>query len=173
VPGDFTTAPIAREDFVAAAQRGAALMKHRGKLSERDLDDQIVLLLEDGHCLRDQALAVSGLLSRKMFGPSVYPPQPKSGLSAAFSNSTDWEASKGEDRWRRGLYTFWRRSVPYPSMATFDAPDSFVCTVKRIPTNTPLQALVMMNDPVYVECCQALAPCVTAAVCGSIKARRK
>jgi hypothetical protein len=112
--------------------------------------------------VRDQALAASGLLSRKMFGPSVYPPQPKSGLSAAFSNSTDWEPSKGEDRWRRGLYTFWRRSVPYPSMATFDAPDSFVCTVKRIPTNTPLQALVTMNDPVYVECCQSLARKVVA-----------
>ena len=112
--------------------------------------------------VRDQALAVSGLLSRKMFGPSVYPPQPKSGLSAAFSNSTDWEPSKGEDRWRRGLYTFWRRSVPYPSMATFDAPDSFVCTVKRIPTNTPLQALVTMNDPVYVECCQNLARKIVA-----------
>jgi len=121
--------------------------------------------------VRDQALAVSGLLSRKMFGPSVYPPQPKSGLSAAFSNSTDWEPSKGEDRWRRGLYTFWRRSVPYPSMATFDAPDSFVCTVKRIPTNTPLQALVTMNDPVYVECCQNLARKVVAEGGASTKER--
>jgi hypothetical protein len=121
--------------------------------------------------VRDQALAVSGLLSRKMFGPSVYPPQPKSGLSAAFSNSTDWEPSKGEDRWRRGLYTFWRRSVPYPSMATFDAPDSFVCTVKRIPTNTPLQALVTMNDPVYVECCQQLARKVVAEGGASTKER--
>jgi mono/diheme cytochrome c family protein len=121
--------------------------------------------------VRDQALASSGLLSHKMFGPSVYPPQPKSGLSAAFSNSTDWEPSKGEDRWRRGLYTFWRRSVPYPSMATFDAPDSFVCTVKRIPTNTPLQALVTMNDPVYVECCQALARKVVAQGGTSAKER--
>jgi len=121
--------------------------------------------------VRDQALAVSGLLSRKMFGPSVYPPQPKSGLSAAFSNSTDWEPSKGEDRWRRGLYTFWRRSVPYPSMATFDAPDSFVCTVKRIPTNTPLQALVTMNDPVFVECCQALARKVVAEGGATVKER--
>lgn len=112
--------------------------------------------------VRDQALATCGLLSRKMFGPSVYPPQPKSGLSAAFSNSTDWEPSKGEDRHRRGLYTFWRRSVPYPSMATFDAPDSFVCTVKRIPTNTPLQALVTMNDPVYIEACQSLARKIVA-----------
>jgi mono/diheme cytochrome c family protein len=121
--------------------------------------------------VRDQALAASGLLSRKMGGPSVYPPQPKSGLSAAFSNSTDWEPSKGEDRWRRGLYTFWRRSVPYPSMATFDAPDSFVCTVKRIPTNTPLQALVTMNDPVYVECCQALARKIVAEGGASVKDR--
>jgi hypothetical protein len=121
--------------------------------------------------VRDQALAVSGLLSHKMYGPSVYPPQPKSGLSAAFSNSTDWEPSKGEDRWRRGLYTFWRRSVPYPSMATFDAPDSFVCTVKRIPTNTPLQALVTMNDPVYVECCQNLARKVVAEGGASVKER--
>ncbi|HLY10759.1 MAG TPA: DUF1553 domain-containing protein [Planctomycetota bacterium] len=123
--------------------------------------------------VRDQALAVSGLLSRKMFGPSVYPPQPRSGLSAAFSNSTDWEPSKGDDRWRRGLYTFWRRSVPYPSMATFDAPDSLVCTVKRIPTNTPLQALVTMNDPVYVECCQALARRVVAEGGASAKERAR
>jgi mono/diheme cytochrome c family protein len=107
--------------------------------------------------VRDQALAVSGLLSPKMFGPSVYPPQPKMGLTAAFSSSTDWEPSKGEDRYRRGLYVFWRRSVTYPSMATFDAPDRNVCTVKRVPTNTPLQALVTLNDPVYVECAQALA----------------
>ena len=112
--------------------------------------------------VRDQALAVSGLLSRKMFGPSVYPLQPKMGLSAAFSSSTDWEPSKGEDRYRRGLYTFWRRSVPYPSMATFDAPESNVCTVRRIPTNTPLQALVTMNDPVYVEASQALARRIVA-----------
>ncbi|HZE97969.1 MAG TPA: DUF1553 domain-containing protein [Planctomycetota bacterium] len=121
--------------------------------------------------VRDQALAASGLLSRKMFGPSVYPPQPKSGLSAAFSNSTDWEPSKGEDRYRRGLYTFWRRSVPYPSMATFDAPDSFVCTVKRIPTNTPLQALVTMNDPVYIEACQALARRIAAEGGATVKER--
>jgi hypothetical protein len=97
-----------------------------------------------------------------MYGPSVYPLQPKMGLSAAFSSSTDWEPSKGEDRYRRGLYTFWRRSVPYPSMATFDAPESNVCTVRRIPTNTPLQALVTMNDPVYVEACQALARRIVA-----------
>jgi mono/diheme cytochrome c family protein len=119
--------------------------------------------------VRDQALAVSGLLSSKMFGPSVYPPQPKTGLSAAFSSSTDWEASKGEDRYRRGLYVFWRRSVTYPSMATFDAPDRTVCTVKRVPTNTPLQALVTLNDPVYVECAQALARKIVAEGGASVR----
>jgi hypothetical protein len=107
--------------------------------------------------VRDQALAASGLLSAKVGGPSVYPPRPKLGLAAAFSSSTDWEDSKGEDRYRRGLYTFWRRSMPYPSMATFDAPSCEVTTMRRIPTNTPLQALVTMNDPVYVEAAQALA----------------
>jgi len=107
--------------------------------------------------VRDQALQVAGLLSKKMYGPPVKPPQPSLGLSAAFGSSTDWQTSMGEDRYRRGIYTTWRRSNPYPSMATFDAPNREVCTLRRSQTNTPLQALVTMNDPVYVEAAQALA----------------
>ena len=107
--------------------------------------------------VRDQALQVAGLLSRKMYGPPVKPPQPNLGLTAAFGSSTDWQTSMGEDRYRRGIYTTWRRSNPYPSMATFDAPNREVCTLRRNQTNTPLQALVTMNDPVYVEAAQALA----------------
>src|SRR6185503_12399774 len=107
--------------------------------------------------VRDQALAVSGLLSPKMHGPPVRPPQPSLGLSAAFGGAVDWQTSEGEDRYRRGLYTTWRRSSPYPSMTTFDAPNREVCTVRRARTNTPLQALVTLNDPVYVEAAQALA----------------
>jgi hypothetical protein len=107
--------------------------------------------------VRDQALAVSGMLSRKMYGPPVRPPQPNLGLSAAFGSSTDWETSAGADRHRRGIYTTWRRSNPYPSMATFDAPNREVCTMRRSRTNTPLQCLVTLNDPVYVEAAQALA----------------
>ena len=107
--------------------------------------------------LRDQALFVSGLLSSKMAGPPVKPPQPSLGLSAAFGSSTDWQTSPGEDKYRRGIYTTWRRSNPYPSMATFDAPNREVCTVRRVRTNTPLQALVSLNDPVNVEAAQALA----------------
>ena len=107
--------------------------------------------------IRDQALAIGGLLSSKMNGPSVRPPQPKLGISAAFGGSTDWDPSPGEDKYRRGLYTSWRRTAPYPSMITFDASSREVCTIRRIRTNTPLQALVTMNDPVYVEAAQSLA----------------
>jgi len=92
-----------------------------------------------------------------MYGPPVKPPQPSLGLKAAFGSATDWQASSGENRYRRGIYTSWRRSSPYPSMAQFDAPNREVCTVRRIRTNTPLQALVTLNDPVYVEAAQTLA----------------
>lgn len=107
--------------------------------------------------VRDQAMALSGLLSRKLNGPSVYPYQPGGLWRASFNGERTWPMSQGEDRYRRGLYTFWRRTVPYPSMQTFDAPSRELCTARRITTNTPLQALVTLNDPVYVEASQALA----------------
>jgi hypothetical protein len=106
--------------------------------------------------IRDQSLFVAGLLSPKLYGPPVRPPRPKLGLTAAFGSSTDWQTSAGEDKFRRGLYTQWRRAAPYPSMMTFDAPSRNVCTISRPRTNTPLQALVTLNDPVYVEAAQAL-----------------
>jgi hypothetical protein len=107
--------------------------------------------------IRDQALFAAGLLSPKMYGPPVQPPRPAFGLTAAFGGTTDWATSAGEDRYRRGLYVRWRRNAPYPSMTTFDTPERTVCTVRRLRTNTPLQALVTLNDPVYVEAAQALA----------------
>jgi Protein of unknown function (DUF1549)/Protein of unknown function (DUF1553)/Planctomycete cytochrome C len=110
----------------------------------------------DAEMVRDQALMLSGLLSRKLGGPSVYPAQPDGLWRAAFNGERSWSTSEGEDRYRRGIYTFWRRTVPYPSMATFDAPSRENCTVRRQPTNTPLQAFVTLNDPVFVECAQAL-----------------
>lgn len=111
----------------------------------------------EAEIVRDQALALSGLLSRKMNGPSVYPAQPDGLWQAAFNGERTWATSKGEDRHRRALYTFWRRTVPYPSMATFDAPSREICAIRRVRTNTPLQAFVTLNDPVYVEAAQALA----------------
>ena len=113
--------------------------------------------------IRDQALFVSGLLSTKMYGPPVKPPQPNIGLTAAFGSGIDWKTSDGDDRYRRGVYTTWRRSNPYPSMAAFDAPNREVCTIRRNRTNTPLQALVTLNDPVYIEAAQSLARHVTKA----------
>ncbi len=106
--------------------------------------------------IRDQALAIAGLLSDEIGGPSVMPPQPQ-GLWQVVYSSDRWTDATGEDRYRRGLYTFWRRTNPYPSMVAFDAPSREFCVVRRTPTNTPLQALVVLNDPVYVEAARALA----------------
>jgi hypothetical protein len=130
-------------------------------MAARDPDNRLVArgprVRLSAEMIRDQALAVSGLLSSKMYGAPVRPPQPNLGLRAAFGGGTDWQTSSGEDKFRRGLYTSWRRSSPYPSMATFGAPNREVCTVRRGTTNTPLQALVTLNDPVYIEAAQALA----------------
>lgn len=111
----------------------------------------------EAEMVRDQALALSSLLSRKIGGPSVYPYQPPGLWQAAFNGERTWATSVGIDRYRRGLYTFWRRTVPYPSMAAFDAPSREICAIRRAHTNTPLQAFVTLNDPVYVEAAQALA----------------
>ena len=106
--------------------------------------------------VRDQALAVSGLMTHKLGGPSVMPPQPD-GVWKTVYNNAQWKTAEGPDRYRRGLYTYWRRTSPYPSFLSFDAPTREFCTARRIPTNSPLQALVTLNDPVYLECASALA----------------
>jgi len=106
--------------------------------------------------VRDQALAVSGLLSDKMFGPGVMPWQPK-GIWLSPWNGQDWRRSEGEDQYRRALYTYWKRTAPYPSMISFDGSAREVCIARRIRTNTPLQALVLLNDSVYLEASRHLA----------------
>lgn len=130
------------------------------ELYERDPDNRLLArgprFRISAEMVRDQALNVSGLLSSKLFGPSVNPPQPEMGLTSAFGGTTDWKTSEGKDKHRRGIYTTWRRSNPYPSMTAFDAPNREVCTIRRANTNTPLQALVTLNDPVYIEASQAL-----------------
>ncbi|PHN01303.1 DUF1553 domain-containing protein [Flavilitoribacter nigricans] len=103
--------------------------------------------------LRDNALAASGLLSEKIGGPSVKPYQPD-GLWRI--NGGNYQTSPGEDRYRRSLYTFWKRTVPHPTQATFDAPARDNCTVRRQKTSTPLQALVLLNDPIYLEAARLL-----------------
>jgi hypothetical protein len=110
----------------------------------------------EAEMVRDVALAASGLLSRKIGGPSVFPPQPDGIWDIPYS-SEKWTESSGEDRYRRGLYTFIRRSAAYPSFMTFDATSREFCTVRRVRTNTPLQALTTMNDEAFFEAARALA----------------
>ncbi|MCA9014949.1 MAG: DUF1553 domain-containing protein, partial [Planctomycetaceae bacterium] len=101
--------------------------------------------------IRDNALAISGLLSTKMGGPPIYPPQPEGLWRHVGRNAPKYLTSTAEDRYRRGVYVIWRRSAPYPSFTNFDAPDRGACVINRSRTNTPLQALTLLNDPAYVE----------------------
>ena len=110
----------------------------------------------EAEMVRDVALSASGLLSPKMYGPSVFPQQPP-GIWNMPYNSDKWMMSEGEDRYRRSLYTFWRRTSPYPSFMTFDATSREFCQVRRVRTNTPLQALTLLNDPASFEAARALA----------------
>lgn len=111
----------------------------------------------DAEVIRDIALSASGLLSSKIGGPSVFPPIPDGVLTLGYGDPMKWVTSEGEDRYRRGMYTFWKRSVPYPSLAVFDMPNADVACTRRARSNTPLQALTLLNDAVFVEAAQALA----------------
>ena len=125
-------------------------------------DDQNVLyargprLRLSAETIRDQALAVSGLLSRKLGGPPVRPFQPDGVWNVTGLVDNTYRLSQGEDQHRRGLYVVWRRSAPYPSFVNFDAPTRTACVVRRSRSNTPQQALTLLNDPVYVEATKAL-----------------
>src|SRR5208283_2261217 len=112
----------------------------------------------DAEAVRDIALAASGLLTDKIGGPSVYPPAPALLFQppASFSEKT-WNVEQGPDRYRRALYTFRFRSVPYPMLQAFDAPNGESSCVRRSRSNTPLQALTTLNEPLFVEAAQALA----------------
>jgi mono/diheme cytochrome c family protein len=124
----------------------------------------------EAEMLRDNALAVSGLLARKIGGPSVMPLQPDGIWKAPYS-SEKWHVSQGEDRYRRGLYTFVRRSSPYPMMLNFDGTSREFCTVRRTRTNTPLQALNALNDEALFEAARALAQRMLNEATGAAPAR--
>lgn len=107
--------------------------------------------------IRDSALEASGLLNTKIGGPSVRPPQPAGVAELGYANSVKWNESAGTDRYRRGLYIHFQRTTPYPMLMTFDAPDSNVACTRRSRSNTPLQSLNLLNDPVFLEAAQGLA----------------
>jgi hypothetical protein len=110
----------------------------------------------ESEIVRDVALAASGLLSEKIGGPSVFPPLPAGVMDLAYGGFR-WDNASGEDRYRRGMYTFWKRTVPYPSMLVFDSPNGDFSCPRRVRSNTPLQALTTLNDTIFVEAAQALA----------------
>lgn len=122
--------------------------------------------------LRDQALAASGLLSRKMYGKSVMPWQPDQVWQTVYSDER-WQTSAGEDQHRRGVYTFMKRTSPYPSVMMFDGSSREVCLVQRVRTNTPLQALVTLNDPVFTEAALHLAETSKGTVLDRIRTMYK
>ena len=116
----------------------------------------------DAEIIRDAALKAAGLLSPKMGGPGVYPPQPASVTTEGTYGKVEWQASEGEDRHRRSLYTFMKRTAPFAMATTFDAPTGEACLARRDVSNSPLQALTLLNDQMFLEAAQAMAKQVMA-----------
>jgi mono/diheme cytochrome c family protein len=132
----------------------------RPELTERD-PENILLGRQsrrrvESEIIRDVALSASGLLATRIGGPSVRPPQPAEYATITYAGSAKWTESPGVDRYRRGMYTFFQRTSPYPMLMTFDTPDTNECAVRRMTSNTPLQALTLWNDPVFTEAAQSL-----------------
>ncbi len=143
-------------------------------LLEKDPDNRLLArgprFRVEAEMIRDLSLAASGLLSHSIGGPSVMPPQPDGVWRNPYS-SEKWIAAKGADRYRRGLYTFIRRTSPYPAMMTFDATSREFCTVRRVRTNTPLQSLTLLNDEAAMEMARALARRLFAEAAGDATAK--
>ncbi len=135
------------------------------ELEERDPENRLLArgprFRLPAEVIRDQALALAGLLQNRTGGPSVHPYQPKGLYDGVVVGAdypgTKWIESEGADLYRRSLYTFWKRTLPHPTMTVFDAPDREFCVVRRSTTNTPLQALTLLNDPIFVEAARKLA----------------
>jgi len=129
-------------------------------LDEEDPENQLLArqnrLRVEGEVIRDLALAVSGLLYPTVGGPSIRPPLPEGVAQLGYANSVKWQESAAPEKYRRGLYIFNQRTVPYPMLTSFDAPDSSVVCTRRERSNTPLQSLTILNDPVFFECAQHL-----------------
>jgi hypothetical protein len=134
--------------------------RQRSELAEKDPRNLLLArqnrLRLDAEIVRDASLAAAGLLTRAIGGPSVFPPQP-AGVFDFTQDPKPWNTAQGADRYRRGMYTHFWRSSPYPSLMVFDAPGGNVTCTRRVRSNTPLQALTLANDLAYVECAQALA----------------
>ena len=167
-PSDKSVTPwslkhIHRLIVTSATYRQAS--KVRSDLTNVDANNKLLArqnrLRLDGEIVRDVGLTASGLLNDKIGGPSVFPPQP-AGVMTLGQSKREWKPSSGQDRYRRGMYTFFWRATPHPALTVFDAPDGFSTCTRRIRSNTPLQSLTLLNDEAYVEFSQAMAARVLA-----------
>ena len=153
----WSTKSLLRSFALSATYRQAARVSEEAL--ERDPENRLLARAPrfrlPAESIRDTALSAAGLLSRSVAGPSVFPPQPP-GITEQSFGALKWTVSTGPDRYRRGLYTFWKRTTPYPAATTFDAPTAETCCVRRSRSNTPLQALTLLNDEVWVEAARAL-----------------
>lgn len=148
-----------RRIVTSATYRQAS--RHRPELAEVDPRNNLLYRQNrfrvEAEIIRDLHLAASGLLSEKIGGPSVFPPMTSDIASLSYAGNFKWEESQGEERYRRAMYTFFKRTAPHPNLITFDCPDSNTTCVQRQPSNTPLQALTTLNNIVFVEASQAMA----------------
>jgi hypothetical protein len=153
--------------LVAGSATYRQASRHRPELADRDPQNFLLhrqnRFRVEAEVVRDVALAASGLLSRKVGGPSVYPPMPADIAALSYANNFKWANSAGEDRYRRGIYTYFKRTSPYPGLAGFDCPDGNTTCVQRRTSNTPLQALTLLNSEVFAEAAQAMAARVLGA----------
>jgi hypothetical protein len=154
--------PLVKELVLSATYRQAS--RRDTKAQQVDPENRFISGLPrlrlPAETLRDQALALGGLLRHRLGGPSVFPYQPddlyKTVVVDAPYPGTEWITSTGDDRFRRSVYTWWKRTVPHPVPTAFDAPDRESCTARRARTSTPLQALVLLNEPGFVEAARGL-----------------
>jgi hypothetical protein len=147
----------------------------RKELINKDADNSLLArqgrLRLPAELIRDAALSASGLMDDRIGGPSVRPPQPKGVAELGYANSVKWVESTGADRYRRGLYIHYQRTAPYPQLVNFDEPDSNVACTRRTRSNTPLQALNLLNDPVFLEAAQAFAIRIVKETPGTLNER--
>lgn len=151
--------------------------RHRSELLPVDPENRQLhrqnRLRAEAEIIRDMYLAAGDLLSSKIGGPSVFPPLPAGVAKLSYASNFTWEASKGQDRYRRGMYTFFKRTAPHPNLTTFDCPDANTTSVYRTTSNTPLGALATLNNEVFVEAAQGLARRVLTTIDGSDTQRLK
>ncbi len=168
VEGGWSRKALVREIVLTKTYRQAS--DHRPELLQRDPKNELLARQNrfrvEAEIVRDLSLAAAGLLSPKVGGPSVFPPIPDGVADVNYNSAFKWKLSEGEDRYRRGMYTYFKRTAPHPSLITFDCPDSNVTAVRRPRSNTPLAALITLNSEPFVEAAQGLASRVLAEADG-------